>query len=370
MFFLGCQKEDVKTEIIDEIGVVPIVQELDSGIVPYQMFASSHGTILFQEDDPNMLNLNQEYRVQTSGNLNGEASWLRNRAITETPSGRLFHAFSPSPGDQLLLEEIDPGGNNLSLIMLKSGFKELRVLALVAMDENRILIHLIHGNSGNQYSTYIYEYNLLTRELVLHYSNPELLQFRAYEKSSDGGHWLMGYWKTKSSNQGPQGSVFYFDSSWNLVKEFMFSDMGYGAYYNNRLGLIRTGKPGEVNVFYPVQGSVPGHGVVFGLGYFRLNTAGEVLSQDFYLGLYGHEISDIWYLDGTVNVLSKELWGVNVTHSMALTRFKEDGSVVSSKFIRNTSNYYGFCALADMNNGKAKVLTVDSKSGKMILLNF
>lgn len=370
VFVFGCQKDDVKTEIIDDIGVVPIVQELDSGIVPYQMFASSHGAILFQEGNPNILNLNQDYRVQASGSLNGEASWLRKRAITETASGKIFHAFSPTPRDQLLLEEIDPGGNNVALIMLKAGFKELRVLGLVALDENRFLIHLIHGNSGSQYSTDIYEYNLTSQELVLRYSNPEFLQFRAYDKSQDGGHWLMGYWSTKSSNQGPQGSVFYFDSSWNLVKEFKFSDMSTGTFYSSRLGLIRSGNNGEVNVFYPVQGSIPGQGVVYGLAYFRLNTAGEVLSKDFYLGLYGHEIYDIWYLDGTVNVLSKELNGYNLTNSVALTRFREDGSLVSSKFIRNSVNYTRFNALVELVDGKAKILSYDSKNKKLHLLSF
>ncbi len=367
---LACSKENVRTELDDAIGIVPEITRIDTGFEPSQIYDTRYGWIFISDKAKSFTRWDKNFEANTAVTINGGQEWFVNRLITETPSGKLYRVFVDN-GKQMLLEELDPNGNNLSLTSVLDTLTAGMISDVWAENDTLLFITFTHkvSVSGETYS-FIYSYNLISKEIKKCHAFSEMILSLAFTGNKETGYWMMLYWKTNQNNKLAQGSVFSFDTSWNVRHEFQFSDMGFGDFSSNRNGAIYVNSDGTADIFYPTEGYVMWEGAYCGLTHFKLDPGGLVVNRIFYPELYGHDIKDIFIKDQRVHVLSHETNGSNLTHHLSISSFHLDGRLDFFKYLRNTVGTWSFAAILEAEGEHATVVGYDTEKSSFMKIIF
>ncbi|HCS21383.1 MAG TPA: hypothetical protein DIW47_12625 [Bacteroidetes bacterium] len=367
---LACSKENVRTELDDAIGVVPEITRIDTGFEPSQIYDTRYGWIFISDKAGSFTRWDKNLVINGAVPMNGPQEAFVNRLITETPSGQLYRVFVDN-GNQMLLENLDPNGNNLALSMLLDTLRGGRISDVWAENDSLLFITFTHKvSNSNDIHSFIYSYNLISKEIKKCHEFSEMIVCLAFTGNKETGYWMMLFWQTKPNNKLAQGSVFSFDTSWNVRHEFQFSDMSYGDFYSNRNGAIVMNGDGTADIFYPTEGFVMWQGAYYGLTHFKLDPGGQVVNQIFYPELYGHAIKDIIIKDQNVHVLSHETNGSNLTHHLSISSFQLDGRLSFFKYLRNTVGPWSFAAILEAEGDHATIVAYEKKNSSLMKISF
>jgi len=350
--------------------VVPEIENLGMDIMPFQITELQDGWAFCQEKEEEYVRLDNSYSLAAQMDIPGKAHWVSQVPLDEGPNGDLYQIVVDNGANgQLLLNQFDKNGNNISLKVIGNNFQSGHAMFINVVSDSLLFLGVASaGPRGNSYQLSFFEYHfgsnhLDTIQVIDGYG--DVLAFDA----GNSGYWLCIGWKDHATYQ-QGGSILLFDTTGKKVIEQYYLDITKDWFYTNRAGMILENSNGGADVFVGTRKSYSGFGVTGVLGHVRISSTGLVEKTDAYPETFGHTFLDYYYNNGFVYVLSKEQTGGDLTHHFVLHVYNSEGESVYSKYIRNTEYLNVYAAITEVNGFHASIIAYDPKISQLVKLTF